>query len=82
MDARTWKLSPGLISEDIAELLRGVLKTALDFAMEPLLSTLSVVDAEAATVEEADENLSGGSVVVDSTENETIDACSVEGNSA
>ena len=75
VDARAWKLSPGLISEDIAELLRGVLKTALDFAMEPLLSTLSVVDAEAATVEEADENL------VASTENETIDACSVEGNS-
>jgi len=67
---------------DVAESPRGDLKTALDFAMEPLLSTLSVIDNEGATIDEADESLSGRPVVVDTTENETIDSCSVEGNSS
>lgn len=82
VDALTWKFSPGLISVDVAELPRRVLKTAIDFAMEPLLTISSVVDDGDVTVDEADESLSRRSVVVESTENETIDGCSVEGNSS
>jgi len=67
---------------DVAESPTGVLKTALDLAMEPLMSTLSVVDDEDVTVDEADKTLSGRSLVVESTENETIDGCSVEDNSS
>lgn len=80
VDERTWKFSPGLLSVDVEKLPRSVLKTALDFAMEPLLSILSVVDDEDVTVDEADESLSRRSVVVESIENETVDSGSVEGN--
>ena len=79
---RTWKFSPGLISIDVAKLPRVVLKTALDFAMESLLSILSAVDDEDVAVDEADESLSRRSVLVESTEIETFDGFSVGGNSS
>ena len=79
---RTWKFSPGLLSVDLENLPSSVLKTALDFAMEPLLSILSAVDDEDVTVDEADESLSRWSVVVESIENGTVDSGSVEGNSS
>ena len=70
-----------MISVDVAELLRGVFKTALDFAMKLLLSTLSVVNAEDLTVDEADKSFLDRSVVGESMENEAIEGGFVEGNS-
>ena len=78
VDGGAWKFSLGLISVDIAELTRGV----SNFAMKLLLPTLSVVDDENLTLGEEDRSFSGRSVVGETTENDAIEGCSVECNSA